>query len=551
MPVISVNSHDLMDLSDTDEVTLLENLPKLGIEVESIEEGKWELEVDPNRCDLLSVEGIGRALRGFLGKETGRPDYLLKNSNISTEVELSVQEVRPYIVTALVKNLKISESLLESFMDLQEKLHLTLGRERSKVAIGLHDFEAIEPPFTYKASKPEEISFIPLEKSTEMNLEEILNKHEKGKKYAHILEENDRYPVILDSNGKILSFPPIINGQLTEVNENTDTIFIDMTGTDMRVLEQTLNILCTTLAERGADVYTTQVKYGNRNITYPDFSSDTVEFSPKEAKELLGIELETKEIKEILERMRFSVSVLDDGESIAVEIPSYRHDIMHPWDIIEDIAIGYDYDNFEGSLPEEVTIGEPLGSSDLKNSLTELLVGHGFHEVMNYMMTNPDREFDMMEVEDRKDRLAKVENPVSENSVSLRSWLLPNLLVNLRENRTEPLPHKFFEIGDVVNLPEQKTKLAGVFASSDAGFTDMKSILDGLLTNLGFEMSVKSKNHNSFIRGRCADVIVKEKKIGYFGEFHPKVLENYDIENPVVGFELELENILKLKQEQE
>ncbi len=545
MPVISVDSDELLELTKTDEVTLLEVLPKIGIEVEKISGDEWDLEVDPDRCDMLSVEGIGRAVRGFLEKDTGLQKYDLNTFQIQTDVELSVQDVRPYIVTALVKNVELSDKALKSLMDLQEKLHLTIGRGRSKVAIGVHDFDPIEPPLTYKAVKPEDISFFPLERSSEMNLREILEKHDKGKEFAHILEDKERYPVILDSKGDVLSFPPVINGQMTEVTADTDTFFIDMTGTDMRALEQTLNILCTMLAERGAEIYTTEVKYGNRAITYPDFSPDNINISPSECRRILGTEPDDEKIVDILEKMRYSAEVVDD--EIEVKIPPYRHDILHPWDVIEDIAVGYDYDDFEGTLPEEVTIGESLPEQELKDSIIELLVGQGFTEVMNYVLTNPEREFDRMEKE-RDEYIAKVENPVSEDSVSLRTWLLPCLLSNLKENKTESLPQKMFETGDVVRPEKQRSKVAGVIMKADAGFTEMKSLLDGVLTNIGFEMTVESKKHASFIDGRCAAIMRGEEEIGYFGEISPKVLENFELENPVAGFEMDFQKIYELKE---
>lgn len=544
MPVISVNSEELLNLTEADQVTLLDVLPKIGVEIEKIEGDEWELEIDPDRCDLLSVEGVGRAVRGFLGKETGLPRYDLDSSDIETDVELSVQDVRPYIVTAVVKNVDLTPSLLESMMDLQEKLHLTIGRNRSKVAIGVHDLEPIEPPLTYKAVKPDEIRFIPLESSIEMDLQEILEKHDKGKEFAHILEGKERYPVILDSKDDVLSFPPVINGQMTQVTPETDSLFIDMTGTDMRALEQTLNILCTMFAERGAEIYTTEVNYGNRSITYPDFSTDKLEISSTECADVLGVDLDEEDIVEILERMRYYAEIND--EMIEVEIPSYRHDILHPWDVMEDVAIGFDYDNFEGTLPEKVTIGDSLDHSDLNDALVELLVGYGFNEVMNYMLSSPKRDFKKMEKEE-EDKIFKVENPVSEDSVSIRSSLLPSLLDNLKSNKTHSLPRKLFEMGDVISKKEQTSRLAGVVESSDAGFTDMKSILDGLLTNLGFEMTVRAKKDSSFIDGRCAEVIIQEKDVGHFGEISPRVLENFDIENPVVGFEIQLDDLKKIK----
>ncbi len=544
MPVISVDSEELLKFTDADEIDLLDALPKLGIEIESIEDKEWELEVNPDRCDLLSVEGIGRAVKGFLGKETGLKRYETKESDIETEVELSVQDVRPYIVTAFVKNIDLDEDILKSLMDLQEKLHLTLGRNREKVAIGVHDFDPIKPPFVYKAVRPEEISFVPLEKHREMNLGEILERHEKGKEYAHILEDKERYPVILDSDDNVLSFPPVINGQLTQVTEDSDTLFIDMTGTDEKMLEYTLNILCTMFAERGADIYTTTVKYGSQEKIYPDLGTDKIEIDPSECSRLLGVELEDEEVLQLLEKMRYDGKIKD--EKIEVEIPAYRHDILHPWDIVEDIAIGFDYDNFEGTMPEEVTIGKRLKDDKLKNSITDLLVGYGFTEVMNYPLSNPEKETGI--ISEEGDELSLVKNPVTEDSTCLRKWLLPSLLSNLRENRNKSLPQKIFEIGDVVVNDEQFTKTAGAVTHPEAGFSEMKSLMQGFLDNLDIDVSFGSKEHDSFVEGRCAGINVDDEEIGFYGEVHPEVLERFDLENPVIGFELDLRKMMDLKE---
>ncbi len=548
MPVISVHSDELLELSGADEVDLMEALPKLGIEIEEIKAEKWDLEIFPDRCDMLSVEGVARSVRGFLKKETGLIEYKTSASDLKTEVDLSVQEVRPYVVTALIKNLELNKRGLKSLMDLQEKLHLTLGRERVKVAIGMHDFEAIEPPIEYKAVKPEDVSFVPLERSVEMNLNEILNRHEKGKEYAHILKDEERYPVLIDSQDNVLSFPPIINGRLTEVTPDTTSFFIDMTGTDMRALEHTLNILCTALADRGAEICATEVRYGSRTIEYPDLSPDEIDVSLEESEEILGVEMSIDEMERTLKKMRYGVGREDS--SLKVTIPPYRHDILHPWDVIEDIAIGYDFDNFDGVLPQEVTVGESLPQKDLREVLRELLVGNGFHEVMNYLLTDDEVEYGKMNItKPEEEKISKVKNPVSEQRYSLRTWLLPCLLSNLKHNKNESLPQKLFEIGDVVVEREQRTKIAGVIESSDVGFTEIKSILDGLFTNLGIEMVVEPKDHGSFIQGRCAGITESGTELGFLGEISPEVLDSFELENPVVGFELDFDTLCGLKKE--
>ncbi|MFW5898603.1 MAG: phenylalanine--tRNA ligase subunit beta [Candidatus Saliniplasma sp.] len=548
MPVISVDPEQLVEMTDTDQFELLETLPKLGIEIEKMTDESWDLEIFPDRCDNLSVEGLSRTVKGFLGKETGIPDYEVKTTDIKTHVELSVQEVRPYIVTAVVKNVQLTEELLKSLMDVQEKLHMTLGRKREKVAIGIHDLDKVQPPFTYKAVSPSDVSFIPLQRSHEMNLQEILEKHEKGKEYAHILEDYDRYPIILDSNDEVLSFPPVINGVLTEVTEDTQNIFIDMTGTDEEILIQTLNILCTLFADRGGELYSSKVIYGKQEKIYPSLDIDSVHISSQEVKDVLGVNLDDNNIIDILARMRYDTTINEDR--LEVKIPPYRHDIHHPWDIIEDIAIGHGLDKFEGESPKDFVVGQPLKNNKIINAVVETLLGHGFQEVVNFTLSNPKREYDYMGLKENSD-MAMIENPVTEEHTGLRIRLLPTLLYNLRSNRNKSLPQKLFEVGDVVESSEQYTRAGGVMIHSETGFTEIKSLIEGVAVNLGLDMDIESKEHDSFIEGRCASINVKGMEIGYFGEIHPKVLENFELVYPTTGFELDIDKLSELKSESE
>lgn len=541
MPVINVEPGELSRFCKIDENELLSVLPKLGVDMDTAPDGRWELEVFPDRCDMLSLEGLGRAIKGFLGVERGIPEYELDSSDLVTDVELSVQDVRPYIVTALVKDVKITDGFLKSLMDIQEKLHLTLGRDRRKVAIGVHDFAPIKPPFRYKAVKPDDISFVPLQKSYEMTLGEILEKHEKGRDYAHLVEEKDRYPIILDADDNVLSFPPIINGVLTQVTPETDSLFLDITGTNKEALIKVLNIMCAMLIDRGASVHTTTVAYGNTTETYPDLTPTNIELDLEEARDILGMDMTKDEAKDSLERMRYSVVEMSEQDASLI-YPAYRHDILHPWDVVEDLAIGLDYDNFRGMMPKVVTIGKGSKKKYVENSISELMVGYGYFEVMNYTLSNPQREFLQMEIQPGGDH-AILSNPVSEEQSCLRTWLIPSLLWNLRNNRNRPLPQKFFEIGDAVVKGKQETKLAAVLCHSDAGFTEAKSLVEGLMNALAMEYDLEAKVHGSFIKGRCASLKTKGKEFGYFGEIHPQVLTNFELEHACVALEIDLEFI--------
>ena len=101
---------------------------------------------------------------------------------------------------------------------------------------------------------------------------EILEENEKGKKYAHLLEGFDKYPMITDNEGKILSMPPIINGNLTRLEEDTHTIIVDITGTDKKAVEQSLNIICCSFAEVGGKIKSMEMVYEDKTITTPDLT---------------------------------------------------------------------------------------------------------------------------------------------------------------------------------------------------------------------------------------------------------------------------------------
>lgn len=262
MPSVEFSFQELVSLLGREykPENLRNEISMLGVDLEHIDTEKISLEVFPNRPDLLSVEGFARALKGKLGLETGFSEIHLKDSGIQLRVDPSVSSVRPYVTSAVVRNLCFDEGKLVSLMDLQEKLHITHGRKRKKVAIGVHDLSKVVPPFLYKAVKPTEISFVPLDMSERMNLQQILRDHPKGVDYAWTLESCDRYPIIVDRNNDVLSFPPIINGELTRVTYDTTDLFIDVTGMDENAINQALNILVYALADMGGAIYSVDIK---------------------------------------------------------------------------------------------------------------------------------------------------------------------------------------------------------------------------------------------------------------------------------------------------
>ena len=260
---------------------LKDRISMLGTDLEGIEGNEITVEVFPDRPDMLSEQGFARAFSSFIGVKTGLRNYKSKSSNYEVAVESSVDKVRPFTACAVVKNLKFDNQKIKSIIQLQEKLHTSYGRNRKKIAIGIYPMEKIKFPITYKALPPEKIKFIPLEYNTILNGKQILTETNTGRDYAHLLENEKLYPIFIDSNNEILSMPPIINSHTTgKITEETKDVFIECSGFDLGVLKKCLNIVVTSLADMGGEIYEVTLKYKNK-IKTPDLATEKIKLTPE------------------------------------------------------------------------------------------------------------------------------------------------------------------------------------------------------------------------------------------------------------------------------
>ncbi len=538
MPLVTFKYKDFTQLlgHTIPKESLIERLPMIGGDFSHTTEDEINIEFFPNRPDLTSVEGIARASRAFFGYKTGLQTYDVGSSDVLVHVDPSVKKIRPYVTTAVVKNVTMTDELIVSLMGLQEKLHIGLGRNRKKVAIGVHNAEPVSPPFTYKAVDPDSLSFIPLAKDEPMTLREILKKHEKGIDYAHLLQGFDKYPLIVDACNNVLSFPPIINGSLTEVTPYTKEIFIDVTGTDKKAINYALNIVTTALAERGARIYQTTVEEAGKTTRTPDFSPLHQTLSVRLVNTILGTAFTEQDIILCLKKMGHGAT--DAGKGlIHVEVAAWRSDVLHEVDLVEDVAVGYGYDTFVTDMPTALTFGRTLPNQTLLEGLRCVMVGAGFNEVTTFVISNPEDEFQRMGLSERT--MVQIANPIGVEYSGLRMSLLPSLLKLLRENRHHFLPQQIFEVGVVVDEhAKNRHHIAGMKIDAKANFTDCKSLVENLLRECGVKPVIKETTHGSFIPGRCGAVISKEKEVGVFGELHPQTIQAFHLEHPIIAFEL-------------
>ncbi|MBW1839884.1 MAG: phenylalanine--tRNA ligase subunit beta, partial [Deltaproteobacteria bacterium] len=333
MPIIEISASDLKSMigrkvADSE----LENvLPLNKLEIEDWDGDNLKIEVTPDRPDLMSTEGIARQISAWLDVKRGLPSHVVSKAKIS--MKLDKVKVRPCLVSAIVRGLTLTDKTVKSIMQLQELIDQTIGRGRVKTAIGVHDISKVEPPFHYKEVDPKTVKFVPLGFKKEMTMDEILNKHPRGIEYKHIFGDAKKLLIIVDKNGDVLSFPPIINGELTKVTEKTTDIFLDITGHDETPINYALNILVTSMEARGGKIEAVKVN----NKSYPQLKAKTMKIDPGHVRRMLGYNIKDSEIKSLLERMNYGV----DLKTGKVFIPPYRYDILHFVDIIEDISIAY------------------------------------------------------------------------------------------------------------------------------------------------------------------------------------------------------------------
>ena len=533
MAVITLPYKYLERLTRTDRKTILDKVALIGSDVERIEEDHADVEFFPDRPDLFSPEGVARAMRGYLGIETGLSSYPVKPSGIKFTVDPALANIRPVLGAAVIRGVSFDDESIQSIMSLQESLHWAVGRGRSKVAIGIHDMDTVKPPFHYIASRPSR-GFIPLDFKEKMTMTEILDKHPKGRDYAKIVRDFPLYPLIVDDDDHVLSFPPIINGERTRVTIDTKNILLDTTGTDKRAVSVAVNIICTAMAEAGAKIESVEIG----GVQTPTLAPAERTVSVRECSRLLGIELTAASMAELLRKMRLGAEPAG-ADMVKVQVPCYRADIMHDWDLFEDVAIAYGYDRLESQPPKTFTVGKPHPVQVYAALAREAFCGLGYLEVMPFTLTNEDVLYKKMQRDEKKGVL-HVMHPISIENTVVRTELLPLLLEFLTLNRHRELPQRLFTVGDVVDSCLTYQQAAGVSTHPDADFSEAYASADAMLHELSIDYTVKESADAAFIEGRRGDIIVAGKKIGVFGEIHPAVLNAFELEHSVAAFEFDL-----------
>lgn len=531
------------------------------------------------RPDIFDPGGMARYIRGFLGIETGLPEYVLSAAKIRVQVdpELSREDsYRPYIACAVIRNVQLDNSTIKMVMNLQEDLHWALGRDRKLASIGVYDLDALTGDvFRYDAVDPDGLRFVPLgfppdDADSALTPREILEKHKTGQAYAHLLTPLRKYPLLRDGAGTVLSMPPIINSESTRVTMDTKQFFIDVTGLSQRTVDRALNIVVTSLKEimprivlesvvieRGGGEGSESREQGpgaggasGVRMT-PDLAPVEMTVSVREAADTIGIDLNAAQLAELLESMGHGVEESGRAETLKVLVPAYRNDVMHPIDLIEDAAIAYGYENLKPELVPTFTVGAPRAIEEHSATARRVMTGLGFHQVMTLVLTSELAAFGKWRIPPDP-RAVQIANPISTEQTMCRVSIVPGLLETLAINKQYDLPQHLFEVGDCCLVdPEAETGareerfVAAAMIGTHVGYADIRAVTDAFVHEMGAECAVQPTEHAGFIPGRVAALLdTQGRHLGTMGEVHPQVLENYGLKHPVSVLELNLTALL-------
>jgi len=534
-----------------------------------------DLEVTPNRPDLLSVIGVAREVAALTNQTVTLPDveYEEPGSPIEERVSVTINDpdLCPRYCASLISGIKIGES--------PEWLKQRL------LACGMRPINNIVDATNYVMLEYGQ----PLHgfDFDRINGGKIIVRRAAGGEVIITLDDVERK---LDSNTLVITdsrqavaIAGVMGGANSEVSEGTTSILLEAasfnpasihyTSHGLRLVseanmrfERSIRAELTEPALKRATQLIIQLAGGKaaKGIidVYPGRQEQKkIGLRAKEVERLLGVKISTEKIKDTLTSLGFEVEKTTGKAEILVTSPYWRSDINIEADLLEEVAriIGYDAiptTMLSSSLPQQ----NPEPVLGFKSKMKQMLAGYGFQEIIGYSLTSLEmleKALDCAPLETQPIRMA---NAMTADQEYLRTSLRGNLLTALAANlRHEEGAIRLFEQGRVYlarnnDLPNEPEYLCGIISAEiekswpnqaqHFDFFTIKGVVESLLAKLGIGVNFEESGDSGLYPGRQAAVVIDEDEIGVVGELNPKVAEAFDISKPVYIFEINLSKLL-------
>lgn len=523
-----------------------------------------DFEITSNRPDCLSIVGMARETAATLRTSYKMPNFNYEakcSSNINDELKVEVKDelCRRYMAKG-VKNVKVKPS--PGWM--QERL-LEAGVRPINNIVDITNFVMLElgqPMHAFDARQIESKTIV---------VERALD-GEKFTTLDEIERELDSSILMIKDGSKSVAIAGIMGGLNSEIQDYTTEVIFESAnfeGTNIRVSSKKLNLrsesssrfdkdidpnlaklaidrACALICELGCG----EVMEGTIDVYNSVKEESSITVDSKWINKFLGTDISKEEMKEALDSLDLKTKL--NGNDLNITIPTFRIDIAIKEDIAEEVARIYGYDKIPTTIFKVATEREPKYKNDiLTDVVIETMIGSGVNQSISYSFVSP-KVFDKVNIpaDSKLRNVVKIKNPLGEDYSVMRTTTLPSIMESLGRNYSRNNDYvRLFEIGrtyipneDQTKLPTEKNVLTiGIYGDCD--YLDLKGIVENVIDGLGITKAkyVRESENPSYHPGKTASLMVRNKKVGVFGEIHPDVTESYGIDVDCYVAELDLD----------
>lgn len=523
-----------------------------------------DFEITSNRPDCLSIVGMARETAATLRTSYKMPNFNYEakcSSNINDELKVEVKDelCRRYMAKG-VKNVKVKPS--PGWM--QERL-LEAGVRPINNIVDITNFVMLElgqPMHAFDARQIESKTIV---------VERALD-GEKFTTLDEIERELDSSILMIKDGSKSVAIAGIMGGLNSEIQDDTTEVIFESAnfeGTNIRVSSKKLNLrsesssrfdkdidpnlaklaidrACALICELGCG----EVMEGTIDVYNSVKEESSITVDSKWINKFLGTDISKEEMKEALDSLDLKTKL--NGNDLNITIPTFRIDIAIKEDIAEEVARIYGYDKIPTTIFKVATEREPKYKNDiLTDVVIETMIGSGVNQSISYSFVSP-KVFDKVNIpaDSKLRNVVKIKNPLGEDYSVMRTTTLPSIMESLGRNYSRNNDYvRLFEIGrtyipneDQTKLPTEKNVLTiGIYGDCD--YLDLKGIVENVIDGLGITKAkyVRESENPSYHPGKTASLMVRNKKVGVFGEIHPDVTESYGIDVDCYVAELDLD----------
>ncbi len=568
-------SADELGLASTRQkgILILDNSIQIGADIKALYGGEadyiFDLELTPNRPDLMSVLGIARELSTLLNLPLKNKTYTAvegEGDSLQINLPCGADGCQRYMGRIIrdVKNVPSPQWL-------QDRL-LALGVNPKNALVDITNyvmFELGQPLHAFDLSRID---------GGQINVR-FASEGEKFLGLDDIERTLTPQTLVICDDKKPLCLAGILGGKEDSILDTTKDIFLEaanfnpvcinktskklaLSSESSQRFERGLDINGPALAMQAASALILEIcggKPSKINDVYPQkIETPEVTFTLKQIENILGMQIPQEKAEQILK----SLGTLTVGEKWTFKANSYRRDLKHRWDIAEELARYYGLENLAPQITSThatLYFAEHPKTVDMGEMFAQKLVGLGFFECKNIALTSKQ---DVENFGYTTAQVPEIANPLAEGLEYLRPSLLASLLKNLEYNqRFSNNDLCLFEYDKTFSLqkgyPAEGFTLAGVMTGKtprkkfflspqcQVGFYGLKGVITNLFGDFTYTLQ-PAKEAPKFMHPKiCIEIIVDKKVIGHLGELHPLTLRKYDLKQTVYAFEFNVKNLEK------